>query len=177
MSEDRNEMIERVASEVIAEMEPIMNPETDLRVLMKLAHENASAKGFHDYGRELSARIMGHQAIIEERPEAVTDSVRKELAFLEDTYRRYLGNALMLIVGEASEGHEEIRSGREPDDTYFEVTASGSLKPLGFPSELADIFIRVLDTAAELGIDLPSIVAIKMAYNSGRATMHGGKTM
>jgi hypothetical protein len=46
-------------------------------------------------------------------------------------------------------------------------------KPVGVPSELADIIIRALDAAAGWGIDLDAAVARKMAYNTARARLHG----
>lgn len=48
-------------------------------------------------------------------------------------------------------------------------------KPLGFGIELADILIRVFDTAEAYGIDLQQALEIKAAYNRGRPYRHGGK--
>lgn len=48
-------------------------------------------------------------------------------------------------------------------------------KPVGVPSELADIIIRTLDTAAAWGIDIDAAVQTKMAYNRTRPHMHGRK--
>lgn len=48
-------------------------------------------------------------------------------------------------------------------------------KPVGFPSELADIIIRVADLAGRLGIDLDAEIQRKFAFNRTRDRMHGGK--
>ena len=41
--------------------------------------------------------------------------------------------------------------------------------------EIADELIRILDKAEAFEIDAAKSVATKMAFNSGRATLHGGK--
>lgn len=48
-------------------------------------------------------------------------------------------------------------------------------KPVGFPIELADLLIRVFDTAEAYGIDLEEALQIKAAYNRTRPHRHGGK--
>jgi NTP pyrophosphatase (non-canonical NTP hydrolase) len=53
----------------------------------------------------------------------------------------------------------------------------GYLKPEGVPTELADIIIRVLDAAHQLGIDIDKAIAEKVAYNDNRPFRHGGKVL
>jgi NTP pyrophosphatase (non-canonical NTP hydrolase) len=48
-------------------------------------------------------------------------------------------------------------------------------KPEGAAVELADVVIRVADMCGSLGIDLESVIATKMAFNSTRPRRHGGK--
>ena len=48
-------------------------------------------------------------------------------------------------------------------------------KPNGFPSELADVIIRILDLCGYLGIDLDEAVKTKMNYNKTRPYKHGNK--
>ena len=73
---------------------------------------------------------------------------------------------LMLIVSEVSEAMEEYR------DSRLETVYEGE-KPVGFATELADVFIRLCDLCDALGIDLAAEVARKMAYNEIRPYMHG----
>ncbi len=48
-------------------------------------------------------------------------------------------------------------------------------KPEGVGSELADVFIRLLDDCGRYGIDLEAEYERKMRYNRTRAYRHGGK--
>ena len=102
---------------------------------------------------------------------------------------------LCLIHSEVSEALEEVR--KNDGSLYYteEVTLDGvktrrivpeselgsyklgSLKPEGFPSELADVLIRVFDLAGKMNIDLESVTREKMAYNKTRPHKHGGKAI
>lgn len=84
--------------------------------------------------------------------------------------RNYYMSKMMLIVTEAAEGAEELRHGREVDETYY---VEG--KPEGVPSELADIVIRAFDMADEAGFSLGEIIIEKLKFNATRGKMHGGK--
>lgn len=50
-------------------------------------------------------------------------------------------------------------------------------KPVGFPSEIADTLIRLLDLCGRLGLNPDAIVAEKMRYNWTRKERHGGKSL
>jgi NTP pyrophosphatase (non-canonical NTP hydrolase) len=81
---------------------------------------------------------------------------------------------LCLIHSEVSEAVEEVRRGNMI--TYYEeLTHVDSAKPKGLGSELADVMIRLLDTAEWLGIDMEEEMKVKNAYNDTRGHMHGGK--
>jgi NTP pyrophosphatase (non-canonical NTP hydrolase) len=67
--------------------------------------------------------------------------------------------SLMLLVSEVAEA--------------FEAHANGDRA--NFAEELADVQIRLLDTAFGLGIDLDAEVAKKLEKNRGRGFRHGGK--
>lgn len=140
-----------------------------LRDLQALCYEQSASKGFHN-----------------DRPTG------------ETALAHYRGNKLMLVVGEVIEGHEELRKGKAPDETYYvapelplslvaevgvdrarklirEDNEGRPQKPEGVPSELADAVIRILDFCGAEKIDLAGIIEEKLAYNMTRAQMHGGK--
>jgi len=89
---------------------------------------------------------------------------------------------LMLVVTELAEAAEDYRDGRDLRQCHYEygadkvtVPVDKPRKPCGFPSELADVIIRVADLAGALGIDLETVITEKFAYNRSRSRMHGGK--
>lgn len=77
---------------------------------------------------------------------------------------------LALIHSEISEALEDYRDG------HMQVTFAGpNNKPTGFPVELADAIIRILDLAAHMDCDLQTVLELKMQYNKTRPYRHGGK--
>ena len=61
-----------------------------------------------------------------------------------------------------SEDLEEYRVGKM--ETYLEENG----KPCGFPSEIADTIIRLLDLSGYQGIDIEKEISLKMEYNKTR---------
>jgi len=79
--------------------------------------------------------------------------------------------------GEASEFWEAFRAGKldQPCDKAQKMREL-ELPPLtNGEEELADEIIRALDKAFAHGIDVAKAVSVKMAYNSTRPKLHGGK--
>jgi NTP pyrophosphatase (non-canonical NTP hydrolase) len=100
-----------------------------------------------------------------------------------DEYRPFSAD-IALMHTEVSEAYEEERNGHQPWQRYYsyadgtaETPDLGGVlgKPEGVPSELADVLIRVLDTAFRYGIDMDAVLAEKLAYNATRGYRHGGK--
>lgn len=86
-----------------------------------------------------------------------------------------VGEKLMLVNTELSEAMEEYRNGRGLETIYMEQDSEGTQKPCGFPIELADAAIRLMDLAEALNIDLEQCIRMKHDYNKQRAWRHGGK--
>lgn len=83
-------------------------------------------------------------------------------------YKR-LGHAFDMDVDPTTSDNWELLTPENGAQYGFEV------KPIGIPSELADIIIRVGDIAGYYGIDLEAAVVEKMTYNETRGYRHGGK--
>lgn len=98
-----------------------------------------------------------------------------------------LGEKLMLVVSELSEGLEADRKRRYADWTRFDHIAAngegmdGQILPNVFvqdvkdtlEDELADAVIRIMDLAARRKIDLEKHIITKFAYNQTRPQRHG----
>ena len=139
-----------------------------LRELQQVVWQANEDKGFHQDRPERADFVFGE---------------RGDAAFLK-AVRDDQTNRLMLIVGEASEGHDELRSGHAVGETYYPTAvhewpedqpAPGPFKPEGVPSELADIVIRCFDMAGVEGIDLAGMIGEKITYNATRPYKHGRK--
>ncbi len=81
------------------------------------------------------------------------------------------------LHSEVSELWEAFRNNKlsEHCDKAKKMEALGLVPLTNMEEELADIFIRCLDTAREHGIDLGKAVTSKDAYNQSRPHRNGGK--
>lgn len=106
---------------------------------------------------------------------SLKDSMSEEAAA---ALRNYYIAKLALITTEVTEAIEEIRHNHAITETYYLNTEpEDNPKPEGVPSELADVVIRCLSLAGEIGLDLGAIIVEKLAYNETRAQKHGGKAI
>lgn len=116
------------------------------------SHERAKRKGWWN---DCMIPIPAADGMSELLREFVLDKIPEKLA---------------LIHSEVSEALEDYREDHMNTEIQY-----GNKKPVGFPSELADICIRVFDLAGALGIDLEKEITLKAQFNETRAVRHGGK--
>ncbi len=84
------------------------------------------------------------------------------------------GEDIALMHSELSEALEDIRKGKPMSELTYE---GEKRKPVGVPSELADVVIRVMHFCGKHGINLGKAILEKMAYNESRPFKHGGKIL
>lgn len=82
---------------------------------------------------------------------------------------RNIPELLCLIHSEVSEALDCCRDG------HMTQKRDASGKPHGFPTEIADVMIRLFDLCGYLDIDIDHVVDEKMRYNETRPRRHGGK--
>lgn len=162
-----------------------------LRALQADIGKANAEKGFHAEGREIrdqldSVRAINRNGGLTDGPNGKPETEQRWDAVL----RNYYTARLALITTEVAEAIEELRNGRQVDETWYsgkrggntysgtreEVESAGAQpKPEGVPSEIADVVIRAFDFADEAGFDLARIIEEKLAYNATRPAMHGRK--
>jgi len=82
---------------------------------------------------------------------------------------------IALLHSEVSEAYEAYRNYGFRDATDHMGSMCSLPKPEGIGSEMADIFIRLLDTCGRYNINLIDETVRKLAYNETRGYKHGGK--
>lgn len=90
------------------------------------------------------------------------------------------GEGLMLIVSELSEALEDYRNGMKANQEFVTTISLNDepiAKPIGIPSELADVLIRLCDLCGGFEVPLADAVIAKMRYNRTRPERHGGKKL
>lgn len=95
-------------------------------------------------------------------------------------HNMWVATKIMLVVSELSEAVEEMRSGHSLDHLYH---SGEKMKPEGFPVEVADAIIRILDlwwTLEKSGFDMPDLGQLikgKVDYNGSSRGYKHGKTL
>jgi hypothetical protein len=88
-----------------------------------------------------------------------------------------INQKLLLAISEICEAQEELRDGRKVEEVYFQIHVdpmnNGLEKPCGFPVEIADAIIRLLDICGAFNIDIEEVIDAKLAYNKTRPAKHG----
>lgn len=110
------------------------------------------------------------------------ETVNRLNGWYDDT--RTFAEDIALLHSEVSEALEAFRfwglddvTGRLCPQTNHGQAEPHLCKPEGVGSELADVFIRLLDTCTRRGIDLAVEFDRKHHYNITRGHRHGGKRL
>ena len=151
----------------------------------KVVHRRNVEKGFYDYKADIEVvsdvldrayRDGSFGGLASKDPVEVTVPLGAywAMARLVTDYKQAVRERkLLLAIGELCEAHEELRSGHEPTEVYFSDFKPE--KPEGYPVEIADAVIRLLDLTANDEIDLETVMNQKHDYNGTREHRHGRK--
>lgn len=146
----------------------------DIRGLQQQAHANAVAKGFHDV--DIDAGTLDAIDWLGVSLSVVTDAVERLRRHQSPSNAISWMRRHVMGTPAVCKPHDRRPSVRRLILVATEVTEA--IRAIGTPeyaSELADIVIRVADTAAADGVDLQAAVEEKMQQNATRPRMHGGK--
>lgn len=121
--------------------------------LTRAVHNNACQKGFWDKRQELTA--------------AVNSSCGAGSAESGHVHDLIAAQCLALITTEVGEATDALRAGNPYEQGLEGVRA--------VEAELADVVIRIMDTAAAFRWDVGGAILKKAKFNAARPRMHGGK--
>jgi NTP pyrophosphatase (non-canonical NTP hydrolase) len=147
------------------------NAVASLNVLRDVAHDNARRHGFHDVPRTVGDGLMLIVTEASEAFEAFREGAEPAAFRYEEKVEAYDRSGVPLTTDDGTLITVSIPR------KSFSAPGGRLRKPVGVPSELADILIRVLDFSGEHSIDLSRAVDEKMRYNRSRSHKHGGKVL
>lgn len=133
---------------------------TDLLDTQREIHQIAVDHGFWEASDNIGEKLM---LIVSEISEALEDYRNGKMSV---TYDAQLSTEVMVVETSGDSTRFLRKDGSEAKDVIVQ-------KPEGFPVELADVVIRVLDLAGWLGIDLGAVIDLKVVYNKTRPHLHG----
>lgn len=146
-----------------------------LNELAQKCHEIARSKGFWDTEQDPARGLM---LVVSELSEALEEL--REGHPLNGSHLEFHSTPNLMHLPEITQADGKTwffygtEHQQEVTDQDF-INAGFQAKPVGVPSELADVIIRTLDLCAAWDIDIDTAVEQKMAYNAEREHMHGGR--
>ena len=127
--------------------------------LAEKIHQTAVEKGWWEEPDEVKLlRAHIHEAIGNKDVVGRLDEALDRLGDRND------GEMIALYHSEISEALEGMRHGNPPSEKIPEYS--------NVEEELADLVIRIMDTAEQRGWDVPGALGAKIIYNDGRAYKH-----
>lgn len=139
-----------------------------------VVHSRNVKSGFYDYKKDIAIVEEALKPENKYQGEAAVFSGKDEealLRILADYKKAMLERKLLLVIGEVCEAHEELRSGHDVNEVYYNPEKPD--KPEGVPVETTDAHIRLLDFEQEAGINTEAMMVLKHAYNETRPYKHG----
>lgn len=143
----------------------VVEPNPTLREMMEEANNTAKEKGWWE---KTCPKCNGTGKPNWSDPDYFCSGCKGTKLAYDD---RNLGEILMLCVSELSEAYEEYRAGHNLKLIYLGENG----KPEGFPVEIADTIIRLMDLCKEKDIPIQRAWVEKSEYNRTRPYRHGGK--
>lgn len=153
----------------------IVNPQDDTVVVMADIAEAVSRlqNKFDSYLTSMTKPLPDPfgDSTLEGMMERVATNNKRHGWFDED---RPFSADIALLHSEVSEVYEAYRAGKA-NNTPLDIINVSDYDKDSIGAELADVFIRLLDTCYRMEIDLEHEFKCKMEYNEGRSYRHGGK--
>lgn len=131
-----------------------------------IVHQLNRRKGFYDYEKDVA--IIEYTFVESAVPREAITALKRVLA---DYKQAMVERKLLLAIGELCEAHEELRSGHGLAEVYY--NEENPNKPEGFPVEIADAQIRLLDLTEATGNDTDYHMNLKHEFNETRPVRHG----
>jgi hypothetical protein len=173
------------------------NPQWSDSITNMITHfwRTAEEHGWHEDEHQYNAFMDRFDGFMNMDMSNFPEKAQKDQGVLKYIKNRFFAHGgvqvmekLMLIVTEVAEAAEDYRRKGIPlqelyyldtDDKRQPMTmeaATKGMKPLGFPSEVADAAIRIFELCGQLSVDLAHAMRCKAAYNETREFRHGNKT-
>src|SRR5579875_111735 len=147
----------------------------DLDTLSKLACDTATAKGFTDASIPEDIALM-HSELSEMLEDFRAGKLAREMMYEQKVFlpTTIVDNIQSFLSSIGLSAPPQVRFTTVL--TTSRVAPDGTLnKPVGMPSELADVIVRVLHFCGKHGVPIGHAVREKMLYNASRPFKHGGK--
>lgn len=139
-----------------------------LAIIQQACHLRAKSKGWWP---ELTGPMASENSVPGRNFGEMIALMHSELSEALEAYRD--GDVMTTVRYEYPTGNSGTQILYNKEFVYANHTELG--KPVGVASELADVLIRIFDTAEALDIPLVKAVMDKHDYNGTRKYRHGGK--